>query len=399
MKKNGIRKSFLTLSLLGVSFALCSCFASPGSKASSLLKTVNIVGSDGEEVGYTVEIGSTFDYQIEENEMLFVGCFEKEEGKGKKYVMHDGKSVTWDSSMPETLYAYYVSKDRLSFSANPINEKNTLSISGSGTNRGVVSFDEAYVAYMDDSNLKALTRISFDYKDVASEIYDNWSGLIITCNDKEIYNNSLRANINFVNFSEDFELEAKDLAKGLIISLSHSNSNLSGNSSTLKNIKIGVQLLTEKQLDEEITFEKRGKHFEHYLPDGSQMLRYTTMSVCPGGPIPYFVKKLIEKYNQCDLSVTFTISSYGKKPFFMENWGDSWCKLLDENGNELQSKFVKLQNNSGYSNNSCTINMVRQQAKSLSRSVVLLEYPSKNASAQPYYTESIKVEYDFTAII
>ena len=66
MKKNGIRKSFLMLSLLGVSFALCSCFASPGSKASSLLKTVNIVGSDGEEVGYTVEIGSTFDYQIEE---------------------------------------------------------------------------------------------------------------------------------------------------------------------------------------------------------------------------------------------------------------------------------------------------------------------------------------------
>lgn len=123
------------------------------------------------------------------------------------------------------------------------------------------------------------------------------------------------------------------------------------------------------------------------------------MSVCPGGPIPYFVKKLIEKYDQCDLSVMFTISSYGKKPFLMENWGDSWCKLLDENGNELQSKFVKLQNNSGYSNNSCTINMVRQQAKSLSRSVVLLEYPSKNASTQPYYTESIKVEYDFTAII
>lgn len=80
----------------------------------------------------------------------------------------------------------------------------------------------------------------------------------------------------------------------------------------------------------------------------------------------------------------------------MDNWGDSFCKVLDKDQNELQSKFVKLQNNSGYSSNSCTINMTKGQAKLLSKVIVSLEYPTKNASAQPYYTKSIKVDYTFT---
>ncbi|GEM_PF-6127631 len=392
MNNRTIRKCFLTLPLFALGSALYSCFASPNA-----IKTITVFGNDGVGVEYTVTVGSTFDYQFDDNGSLFVGCFEEKDGEGDKFVMHDGKSVEWEESMPDTLYAYYVSKENLSFSANRISDNNSLSVTNNGSKDiEAVPFDDAYVAYMGESDLKALTTISFDHMDVASAIYDNWSDLVITCNDKEIYKNSLRANIDWIHFSETFELESKDLSKGLTISLGHATGNASNQTSTIKNIKVEVHLYTEEQLSNEISFEELGQHFEQYMPDGSQMLRATTMSAQPGCFIPYQVKKLLEKYNQSDLSVTFTISSYGKKFLLMDNWGDSFCKVLDKDENELQSKFVKLQNNSGYSSNSCTINMTKGQAKLLSKVIVSLEYPTKNASAQPYYTKSIKVDYTFT---
>ena len=397
MNYRNFRKGFLALSLLGFGFSLSSCFAAPGEEPVNMVRTVSVIGTNGEGTHYSVTIGSSFDYQIEDNGMLFVGCFEEKDGAGEKYVAYDGKSVTWKDSMPDTLYAYYVSKENLCFSANPLNERNSLSNSGSGSKDvGKVSFDEAYVAYMEKSDLKALTTISFDHMDISSDIYDNWSDLIITCNDKQIYKNSLRGNQDWAAFSETFELKTKDLAKGLSISLGHASSNISGQTSTIKNVKVDVRLLTEQQLDNEITFEKLGKRFTQYVPDGSQMLRTTSSFVTGGTVIPYQVKKLLEKYDQASLDISFTISSYGKKSFVLENWGDSFCKVLDKDGNELQSKFVKLQNNSGYANNVCTISMAKGQAQLLSRANILFEYPSKNASGQPYYVRSAKLEYTFS---
>lgn len=404
MKNGRIRKCFMALSLFGIDVALSSCSNLFGHNASqsaspNRTRTVSIVGSDGIGKEYTVEIGKTFDYQIENNNLLFVGCYDEKDGQGDKYVTYDGKSVVWKDKMPDTLYAYYVSTNNLAFSAKPINKKNSLSNSGTGASAtGNFVFEDAYVNYRKKNDLKAITTISIDHYDTPSVIYDNWSNLSISCNDKDIYKNSLRATVDWTPFSETFELSSKNLAQGLSITLEHPLANASGNDSTIKNIRADVHLYTEEQLDDLLTFKNLGKHFEQYFPDGSQTLRAVTRSVDTGTTIPYYVKKLIEKYDQSSLSVTFTISSYGGKTLFFSNWGDSNCKLLDDKENEIVAKSVHLENNSGYGLDNCKFDLTKEQTKRLVKAAAQLQYSQANASQQPYYTKFVKVEYDFNGI-
>lgn len=393
MKKRNLSKSALAVSAIRLLSSLSSCFSSSHKRM-----TITIIEDGGTNTEYNVRNGTSFDYSIADNGKLFMGCYEKEEGKGKKYVTHDGKSVIWGDSMPDRLYSYYVPKDHLAFSADPINEKNTI-IASNGAGETKLSFDEAYLSYRSKSNHKALAEVSFSFYDNPNTVWDNWSDFKIDCNGKTIYKNSLRANVEPVPFSEVFELDSQDLAKGVSVFYSHAAGNRSGEISKISDFKFNVRLLTKEELDSEISFEKLGKEFAQYLPDGSQYRRLVTKQAAPGTEIPYYVKKLIEKNKKCSLAVDFSISSYGQKGnallVQLSNWVDANCKLLDANGNTLETKFVKLENNSNYSVDECTIGRDEEKVKKLAKALVELNRPDANCSGQTYQTKFIKVVYRF----
>ena len=382
-------------SLSGISllFLLSSCFS-----FSHKMRKVTIVEQGGADTEYEVRQGTSFDYSISDNGRLFMGCYEKEGGEGKKFVTHDGKSVIWGESMPDKLYSYYVPKDHLSFSADPLNEKNSIKASdGNGEHK--LTFDEAYVAYRKEKNRKALAEVSFSYMDNPNTVWDNWSDFRIECNEKTIYKNTLRANVEPVPFSEIFEIDSLDLAKGLSVFYSHPTANRSGEVSKITDFRFQVRLFTQEELHSEISFDKLGRDFVQYLPDGSQYRRLATKEANPASNIPYYVKKLIQKSSDSHLNVDFSISNYGQKGnallFQFSNWIDAYCKALDSNGNEIISKFVKLESNSQYTIAKCSIDRDREQAKKREKVSVCLKFPDANASGQTYQTKFIKVSYQF----
>lgn len=372
---------------------LSSCFSS-----SNKMVTITVIEPEGNETEYNVRLGTSFDYSITDNSRLFMGCYEKEGGEGKKFVTHDGKSVAWEDSMPDKLYSYYVSKERLSFFANPINEKNTIE-AGNGSGQNELTFDEAYVAYREGTNRKALAEVSFSFRDNPNTLWDNWSDFKIECNGKTIYKNALRANVKSVPFSEVFEIDSHDLAKGISVFYSHPSANRSNCASYITDFKVHVRLFTQEELDSELSFTKLGSEFTQYIPDGSQYRRLATKEAAPGCDIPYYVKKLIQKTDDVHLDIDFSISSYGQKgnAVFVQlsNWVDAYCKVLDSNGNEITSEFVKLENNSQYATDTCSIYMSAELAKKLDKVSVNLKFPDLNASRQTYQTKFIKVVYRF----
>ena len=91
--------SYLLLGATAMSLSACALFT----------RTVTIIDPDGNET--PIEFKNEFTYEAPEKDgYIFMGCFAENDLESKQYVSYDGKSVQWNSTFPNTIYAVYSQK-------------------------------------------------------------------------------------------------------------------------------------------------------------------------------------------------------------------------------------------------------------------------------------------------
>ena len=351
-------------------------------------KEVTVVDMDGNKE--TFKYYDNFEYEpVEKEGYYFMGLYIEQNLNSSKLVEYTGQMVSTNIQLPETIYAMYIKQTGPQIIDTEYADKDVSRFSDYE-----FKLDDAYKHYFEKNDYIGYLNISFSHfekeEGVSGVNTFNWLKYELETDKGLIENGTLRSNSDFTPFNRLYKLDKKQLFDKITFSVHQPDENISIASPRITSMRFKLYLGFENDLAEFKYSNLAHSQYDYvttYFEDNSATINnsYST-SASLKYKFPFNLCDWINETKTEKIRFSVTIPNYGNKLLLLSNWVEGTFVLSKD-----YEKTIKLERNSSGDEDTFSITVPLEDAKTITQAVVNINHPSANASSAFYYVWSISL--------